>query len=99
MRAVPATAGRAVRSGECEPARPAAKPPGHLPPRVAGGQTRGRVVPLPAAACRAMATAHGFEVGEVASDLDVGGGTMDRPGLKASLLNGRRPWLTVVDEA
>lgn len=35
--------------------------------------------------CRAMATARGFEVGEVITDLDVSGGTMQRPGLNRAL--------------
>ncbi len=35
--------------------------------------------------CRAMIAARGFDVGEVVSDIDVGGGTMDRPGLNRAL--------------
>jgi DNA invertase Pin-like site-specific DNA recombinase len=35
--------------------------------------------------CRAMATARGFGVGEVISDLDKSGGTMDRAGLKRAI--------------
>ncbi len=35
--------------------------------------------------CRAMIAARGFEVGEVITDLDVSGGTMNRPGLSKAL--------------
>jgi DNA invertase Pin-like site-specific DNA recombinase len=35
--------------------------------------------------CRALARARGYEVGEVVTDLDRSGGTMDRPGLNRAL--------------
>jgi DNA invertase Pin-like site-specific DNA recombinase len=35
--------------------------------------------------CRALAVARGHDVGEVISDLDVSGGTMDRPGLNTAI--------------
>ena len=35
--------------------------------------------------CTAMIAARGFQAGEVISDMDVSGGTMDRPGLNRAL--------------